>query len=174
MGTISRNQFVGAMSFLSWEGHVEAKQNLRKLHEEQYLHWSNHIFDASYWSKSIHLFGSKATNWDEKGMEIEDDLDISIMNTTSKSSPKESTVETILSSNVAEGDIGKADVVCIEDCEVYSWSFKSPHDLLALEPSIGVVFEKSLAADLNKKMVGTWTEEPKLRSVVSHHSSIYG
>lgn len=58
----------------------------------------------------------------------------------------------------ADGELGKADVICNADsgCEVYSWTFKELHDLMAVQPSIGMVFEKSIAADLNKKMVVTW------------------
>jgi hypothetical protein len=50
------------------------------------------------------------------------------------------------------GEIASADVVCLEDSVVYTWTFKDLNDIIALEPAIGMVFESCISADLNDKI----------------------
>ena len=58
---------------------------------------------------------------------------------------------------------GSADVKCDEDCEVYGWSFQDLHEMLLRQPSLAVVFERCLSADLYHKMKEKWSEEPQVR-----------
>ena len=46
--------------------------------------------------------------------------------------------------------LGNADVVCEEDCVIYSWSFKGLHNIISANPSIGVSVERCISSDLNK------------------------
>lgn len=49
--------------------------------------------------------------------------------------------------------IGRADVVCEEDCVVYTWSFPILYEMMVKRPAIGVVMERLISLDLNNKMV---------------------
>ena len=62
-----------------------------------------------------------------------------------------------------DGHLGVADVVCEEDCIVYSWKFKDLHQLISHNPKLGLVFERCLSEDFNKKMSTSWEEEIKSR-----------
>jgi hypothetical protein len=48
--------------------------------------------------------------------------------------------------------VGKADIVVEEPTIVYSWRFPVLHEMIQKRPSIGVVFERLISADLNRKM----------------------
>jgi CRP-like cAMP-binding protein len=67
------------------------------------------------------------------------------------------------SSDATDGQLGAADVICEEDCIVYSWRFKDLHQLIMRNPKLGLVFERCLSEDLNKKMTSSWEEEIKSR-----------
>lgn len=53
--------------------------------------------------------------------------------------------------------VGKADIVVEEPTVVYSWRFPVLHDMILKRPSIGVVFERLISADLNRKMLANST-----------------
>lgn len=59
--------------------------------------------------------------------------------------------------------VGRADVICEEDCIVYRWSFQDLHDLQSTDQHLDVVLEKYLSADLFKKMNEKLTQEPVIR-----------
>lgn len=58
-----------------------------------------------------------------------------------------------------EGHLGQADVVCDEDCVVYYWKFKDLYELIAHNPLLGLVIERSFSEDLNTKMSNSWQGE---------------
>eukprot|EP01035_Chromulina_nebulosa_P018982 gene18982-24795_t len=118
VGKINKNQFVGAMSYLTWEESVDDHSL------EDHTH--------KYWNVFEHI-------------------PLALSSTTTHSS------------NESSGQRGHADVICEDECIVYTWSFQELHELLELQPNIGFVFEKSVSADLNKKMTVTWKAEPKIR-----------
>lgn len=37
---------------------------------------------------------------------------------------------------------GVADVICEEDCVLYSWRFKDLHEMLMMQPSLELVLER--------------------------------
>ena len=49
--------------------------------------------------------------------------------------------------------VGKADIVVEEPTVVYSWRFPVLHDMIVKRPSIGVVYERLISSDLNRKML---------------------
>ena len=49
--------------------------------------------------------------------------------------------------------LGKADVIATEPIIVYTWSFNRLNDMIIKRPSIGVVYERLISADLNRKML---------------------
>lgn len=83
--------------------------------------------------------------------------------TTSPNNPSTPTKSGSPTSASEEGHLGRADVVAEEDCIVFSWKFKDLHNLIIQNPSLGLVFERCLSEDLNKKMSTSWDEEIKIR-----------
>ena len=62
---------------------------------------------------------------------------------------------------VAESE-GLADVACEVDCVVYSWGFRELRELLVTSPGLGLVFERCISSDLNKKMSTNWSRDTAL------------
>mmetsp|Transcript_7142 Transcript_7142/g.7811 ORF Transcript_7142/g.7811 Transcript_7142/m.7811 type:complete len:835 (+) Transcript_7142:390-2894(+) len=83
--------------------------------------------------------------------------------TSSPNNPSTPTKSGSPTSASEEGHLGRADVVAEEDCIVFSWKFKDLHNLIIQNPSLGLVFERCLSEDLNKKMSTSWDEEIKIR-----------
>ena len=65
-----------------------------------------------------------------------------------------------------EGEVteseGLADVACEVDCVVYSWGFRELRELLVTSPGLGLVFERCISSDLNKKMSTNWSRDTAL------------
>ena len=39
-----------------------------------------------------------------------------------------------------------------QDTIIYTWTYESLHELIELHPSIGVIIERCISSDLNKKL----------------------
>jgi CRP-like cAMP-binding protein len=156
IANIMKSQFVGEMSFLSWELSVGSQLNQVNESKEEYNLWN--MFSSSD-SPLFHLPWS----FDEETPKLED-LDQSLASSKSTTATTAaSPMKKVKGKYLPRGQLGHADVVCMDDCIVYSWSFQELYDILVAHPSVGMVFEKTIAADLNEKMVRNWRREPKVR-----------
>jgi CRP-like cAMP-binding protein len=59
-------------------------------------------------------------------------------------------------------DEASSTVTCTEECVLYSWSFADLMEVTEAHPNIDVVFERSIASDLNVKMMAA-LKEPHFR-----------
>jgi CRP-like cAMP-binding protein len=157
MPEIHEHQFVGAMSFLTWEGNLAAQNRLKLRKVEQYNQWnsdSNYLFPSSALSSEA-LFDISYSSIYPSSLD------------TMKSKPLDaakSTAETNQDNSSADdGETGLADVTCEVDCVVYSWSFRELRELLVTSPSLGLVFERCLSADLSRKMSTNWSTDARTR-----------
>lgn len=141
IGSIKKHQFAGAMSFMNWEGKKQVQDNIRKDQEDIFSSWNGDHED------NFVMFASEDSP--DKPRE------------SAESSASVAANDTVVQE--ANRTLGFADVVCIEDCEMYSWEFDDLHKLCMLRPSLGLVMERCLSADLSKKMAESYASEPQLR-----------
>ena len=81
--------------------------------------------------------------------------------TTVNSSSDKGNDEEVEEGEVTESE-GLADVACEVDCVVYSWGFRELRELLVTSPGLGLVFERCISSDLNKKMSTNWSRDTAL------------
>lgn len=143
VGRIEKHQFVGSMAFVNWEGENSSREITRrnKVMELQSLYTLDHPNDFLW-----NIFSAQTNATDE----------LHVLTAASTGTG------TGAYSDSSRGFKSSADAVCVEDCVAYSWTFSELHDLLSMEPRLGVAFELTVSSDLNKKMVTTWIEEPKM------------
>eukprot|EP01034_Spumella_vulgaris_P024901 gene24901-31295_t len=79
------------------------------------------------------------------------------------SDPAAASGGTTTNSSAVEGQSGWADVICEEDCVVFSWNFRDLYELVRENPAMGMVLERCISEDLNRKMANSWQDEPKNR-----------
>jgi len=132
---VNQSQFVGLRSFLAWEDEKCTRQSTRS---QSFLEQQR-----SYLENSLYVAVNKLLQFEN-------------LDTHSKANNDETKY---LNDN---GHLGYADVISEEDCVVYSWTFRSLHYLLATEPTLGLVMEKIISADLSRKIAGSVAREPKL------------
>ncbi len=162
IGTINQYQFVGAMSFLTWASGVDAQDHLREGKEGRPAARSvvtpeaKAAYDASVGNAANHsdvaasqamAAATASDNVDSTDTAVSDSADGAAAGGASK----------------AEGQSGWADVICEEDCVVFSWDFRELHDLIKDNPTMGMVLERCISEDLNRKMANSWQDEPKNR-----------
>lgn len=183
MPEIHEHQFVGAMSFMTWEGNLAAHQRVRHAKIEHFNHWnSDSHFNFTFPSL---IGGSESSSAAEKPSILNNEKGLPV-NTKTISSSSSST--TVLSTDVSGSrgislvinggevevreeeeeeeeeeevieEAGLADVTCEVDCVVYSWEFRELRELLISSPNLGLVFERCISADLNLKMSTNWSRD---------------
>jgi hypothetical protein len=131
-------QFLGALSFLTWEGNHRAKLKAKENREWTVFGMS----DGGFVHEFLHSFTSLTSK------SHHDDHSV-----------KSTIVHAINHEEEDEGELGQADITCEEDGLVFSWHFQDLEYLLEHEPHLGLVMERCLSADLSKKLDGNWTVE---------------
>lgn len=63
----------------------------------------------------------------------------------------------------ATGEYGHADAVAVTDCVLYYWRFKDLREMKLQNPSMGMALERCISDDLNKKMISTREQEMRER-----------
>jgi hypothetical protein len=128
----SSYQFLGALSFLTWEGNHRTKQMAKKK--------SNTSFMSSEGEGYVQqLLGS--------------------LSQSSHGGDDPSYLNSVYDEEGEDGEVGLADVTCEEDGVVYSWQFQDVEYLLDHEPQLGLIMERCLSVDLSKKLDRNWTVE---------------
>lgn len=178
VGMIHSHQFVGAMSYLKWQG----KKDDERRQVEQVLSTQQEEAQSSSWTKHAentltNLFAgykqdNSSNNTDSNSDSSEAGSTLSMTNitvTNTDNSPlipsKPSNTDPQIpdtqsqSQQVDEGHQGQADVICQDNCVVYYWKFRDLYSLVQHHPQLGLVIERSISEDLNKKMSSTWDEE---------------
>lgn len=155
---VGENQFIGVMSFLTWESEKKSREITRQkklLKEQRNLlqssdpEWPALIIETAAIAKPVVKDNTKQFPSTTTSLAIE-----SAHNDTNRNLaiPNEVSVGT------TNQYMGLADVISMEDSVVYSWSFKDLHTVLSMEPRVGVVFEAIISEDLSKKMATSWRE----------------
>ncbi len=150
---INCNQFVGAMSYLTWENKYDVESRNKTIKKsssvrmnEMYQAWHTHTYS---------FFGDEAGDQEVEiranGVITAIAKDITNNNDNNNNEIDEKQEQQLVEES--ESYQGMADVTCEEDCVLFSWNFKELRELLILQPSIGVVFERCISADLNNKML---------------------
>lgn len=164
--TIGCNQFVGAMSYLTWENKYDVvsrnktmKKNSAVRMNEMYQAWHAHTYS---------FFGDEAG---DQEVEIRANGVITAIANDTNNNKKEEIDDNQVKQMVDESESyeGMADVTCEEDCVLFSWNFKELRELLLLQPSVGIVFERCISADLNNKML-TMMDYEKPKKIVNYSS----
>lgn len=192
VGAITENQFVGAMSFLSWQTKVTESRQRQKDAEEQQSFWSNNNQEEEN-SKNSSVVTSIVTPWNNEESiqgrlfnlfrERKKDIDSDDIASLDESSNNPNTTTVIVTSPLSpanpssqesqgaaeqsqesqQGQKGYANVISEEDCIVYYWKFNDLIRLMDEHPSLSLVFERCISDDLNRKMTSSWEEEIKTR-----------
>ena len=145
---IGNAQFIGVMSFLAWESEKRSREVTRKkklLKEQQ------------------ELLENSDPEWPILSISRPSDNPFANSSSLKKNNDNNAVLTSSASNSGGNDTQGLADVVALEDSVIYSWSFKDLHNLLSMEPNVGLVFESIISEDLSKKMASSWREEPKMR-----------
>jgi CRP-like cAMP-binding protein len=161
--TIGCNQFAGAMSYLTWENKYDVESRNKTMKKKSAVHM-NDMYQA--WHAHTYLFFG-----DEAGDQEVEIRANGVITAIAKNYKKEEIYDNQVKQMVDESESyeGMADVTCEEDCVLFSWNFKELRELLLLQPSVGIVFERCISADLNNKML-TMMDYEKPKKVVNYSS----
>lgn len=167
MADIKSGSFAGHMSFKEWSGKHEAILKARSIVEatigDQYRQWITTGEFAPITLMGNESMGKTSVRINHLGdFEIESlPLPSNPTTSSSSSSPSSQSSSSSLTKKSkyedSSGEYGKANVTALEDCLVYSWSFKKLYEAMILYPKLGFVFEQLLSQDLNNKLSQTWS-----------------
>jgi hypothetical protein len=177
LSDINRDQFVGAMSFLSWwskqDSLDEENEIIKKekgFHDKIYeLPLEELIIQAKqvhfYWPSfqvgldSDDYYMSIMNEIDNPDSNNDDNSDNNVYNNNNSNSNNKWYSNFVNIGNKTEiisdedkGELGQALVTAEEDCILYTWDFDVLRDKLILEPSLAFTFEQIMTSDINKKM----------------------
>lgn len=178
MPEIHEHQFVGAMSFMTWEGNLAAHQRMRHAKIEHFNQWNS---DSPFNFVFTSFIGGSETKGNSTTLKLQKTSNSSssasgnstmkVTNCSNTGSVAANDEENDDDYNEYKDDIeeeeevekveeeGLADVTCEVDCVVYSWEFRELRELLISSPNLGLVFERCISADLNLKMSNNWSRD---------------
>lgn len=174
VGSIRPTQFVGAMSYLKWQSAKQEKE--QRLLEQQQLDEAaaaaskessppsvfSSILGTSAANMGYHMFFDNLMSHNFVASTDQSSTQLMATSSSDDTSPS-SAAPTDPAATPDEGHMGQADVVCNDDCVVYYWKFRDLYELIQQYPYLGLVIERAISEDLNKKMSSTWEDELKTR-----------
>jgi len=176
VGMIHAHQFVGAMSYLKWQGKKDderrqVEQVLSAQRDKQSsstISWTQHAENtltslfAGYKQENSDSNSENNSNFNNHDNTVTITNIAPVNNDNSAQSHQQTEQQSQQGQQqlqVDEGHQGQADVICQDNCVVYYWKFRDLYSLVQHHPQLGLVIERSISEDLNKKMSSTWDDE---------------
>ena len=175
MGEYGPHQFAGAMSFLLWqENGGKQFKNDRVTHTLKELeHWNSQSLSADEHGsvrefidglREVYRYCKMLWAQSVETPHVESKNHIEPKSATGEAGIKlkaEDEVAAAKKKAVKKGGRGQASVSCIEPCVLYSWSFEDLIEVLQWSATTSAAVESCISADLNSKMLASWSIGPK-------------
>lgn len=149
IGCVSKNEFAGEMAFIRWQNVIKRNKELASP--------SSHSPMITFSVPTVYVpftaaWGNKLSQHPSAAAV---DGDAAISTTLAPASGRvhdQNEKKKALTEKLQKEVVGSADVVCDEDCTMYTWDFEALHELFEDDPKIRMVFEQCISFGLNQKI----------------------